>query len=367
MKTITTNKNTLLNIVATVAKFMPKEGEFTDKMVLAGNDGMLEVKAFNYTQTIIYKNIKFVSSDITDTSFSPLSIDGKKLLTVLKAAKTDDVQIELHTEKIVIKSARSKVKIDTLAEIQDIEIIIKKSINFDLSSFVGLMQQTLHSINVNEPRFALTGAALQVENGTLNIASTDTRRLSYVSADTNAEDFKVIVPKDAISTISKLFNGFEVEANISDTHLSVHTNMVSYQTTLISDAFIEWQRIIPKEIAQKILINKNFLTELVKEASIFNKDISIEISNGEIQLKDLEGNTEITEAFSDTEANILFGIDAKYLLDFLHSSTEENIEIGFNEDMMPIVFTANASFSEIIMPIAVLFENETTTEVQHAA
>lgn len=366
MKTITVNTNGLLNAVAVANTFMPKDGDYTGKLVMVGNDGKLEVKASDIVQTVIFKEIDFISSDLTDADFNAFSIDGKKLLTVLKAAKTDEVIIELHTDLVYIKSARSKVKIETMANTQDIVIATGKGTSFDISSQIGSLEQILHAVDTNNPKFELNGVLLQVENSLFNIVGTTGHRLAVISTETSLSNTNVIVPKDGIHTIVKLFNGFNISAELDDTSLSVHTDTVSYETKLVNGQFPQWQRIVPQEIQQTITLDRYGFSVLLKEAALFDDSLTIRIKNGEILIKDFEGNTEIVDTISDTEANIVFSIKAKILLDFLTSFDEDNVEIGFNGSNLPIVLTANPNYKEIAMPI-VMQEEVEVEENQNAA
>lgn len=367
MKTITTNTGALLNSVAVANTFMPKEGDFLGKMVMVGNDGKLQVKASDLVQTIIYKNIDFVSSDLTDSDFKAFSIDGKRLLTTLKAAKTDEVSIEIHAEHIVIKSGRSKVKIETMANTQTIEIQSGNGSSFDFSSQIGGFEQILHAVDTNNPKFELNGAFLQIKNGVFCIVSTDAKRLAVVTTETTLNDKEVIIPKSGIQTIVKLFKGFNISAEIESTNLSVHTDGISFSTKLINGKFPEWQRIVPQTLTQRITVDRYRLSELLKEASLFDSSVSITIRNGEITIKDFEGNTEVVDTVSDTNANIVFGINSRVLLDFLASYNEDNVQIGFNGPNLPIMLIANPNYKEVAMPLVMQAETGVQDDESKAA
>lgn len=364
MKTITLNTNGLLNAVAVANNFMPANGDFVGKLVLVGNGRKLEVKASDYERTIIFKAIDFVSSDLTDDNFAPISIDGKKLLTTLKAAKTDEVVIELHAEHIIVKSGRSKIKIETLANTQDINIATGNGSSFNISSKIGQFEQILHSVDTNNPKLELNGVLVQVNNGVFNIVGTDTRRLAAITSETDIENTSIIVPKSSINNIVKLFGGFDVSAEIDDSTLNVYTESVLFQTKLINGKYPEWQRIMPQSFSQTLMIGRARLTELVKEASLFEQQIKITIKDSKILLEDFEGSTKVEDVFGDANTNIKFGINAKSILDFLGSFDEEKVQIGFNGANLPVMLIANPSYREVVMPIVM---SDAEEESQNAA
>jgi len=357
--TITLNTKNLLSATSVANNFTSKDGDFEGKIVLVGNDSKLQLKATNNIETIVLKGIEFVSSDLTEDSFLPLTIECKKLLTVLKAAKTEEVHIELQEELIVLKSGRSRVKIATTAIVQDIEIE-NQGESFDFSSYIGSMKQMLHAVDSNNSKYELNGLLLSSKDKVLNLVGTDTKKLAVSTFETSLDDIEIIIPKESIKNIAKLFGGFEVVGTCDDISLSMVTDHVSYSTKLINGSFPQWQRIMPKSFAQNVAMPRKALITLLEEASIFNQEIILEIKNNKIRLTDFDKNTEIVEDFvSDT--NIRFGADAKALLNFLASYEDENIQICFNENNQPIVLVANTSYKEVIMPI-IIPEVQTTED-----
>jgi DNA polymerase-3 subunit beta len=356
MKTLTINTNGLLNAVATASSFTPRDGEFIGKLVMVGNDGKLQVKASDYIQTVIFKDISFLSSDLTDTDFKAISIDGKKLLTVLKAAKTAEVKIDINANDVIVKSGRSRVKIDTLVNTQEIEIKSGNGNSFDFSSQIKSFEQILHSADSNNTRPELNGVLLQVKDGVLNVVGTDTKRLACITSETDLVDTQIIVPKSSIQTIIKLFNCFNVSAELTDVTLSAHTDSVSYQTKLINGKYPEWQRIVPQSFSQSLVIERVRLLELVKEVSLFDPQIIINIKAGKILLEDFEGSTKVEDVYGDENANIKFAINAKSIIDFLASYDEDNVQIGFNGANLPVMLIASLSYKEVCMPIVMAEE-----------
>jgi DNA polymerase-3 subunit beta len=349
MKTITLNTTVISNAVATASNYAPKDGEFAGKIVLVGQEGKVEVKASDYAQTIIYKGLEFICSDITIDSFEAFSIDGKKLSTVLKAAKTADVQIDIKADEIVVKSGRSKVKIETLAKTQDIQVT-KGGIEFDFGLEMGHMERILHAVDTNNPKYELNGVLLQASGGVLNIVGTDSKRLARASTEID-QDFEVIVPKSGIVSAIKLFDGFDVRAYLNDSSLTIHTDIIDYEVRLTNGKYPAWQRIIPQSFAQTLTFSRTALAELLKEVSLFETEVAIEIKQGKIILSDLKKATVVEDSFEDENANMRFGVNSKLVLDFLASYEGEKVQLGFNDSNLPFMLIADSSYSEVIMPI----------------
>jgi DNA polymerase-3 subunit beta len=355
--TLTINTTEILSPVAYATRFMSKDGNFAGLLKISSKRGSMCIEATNLIETIAFKEISYVnvSDNLTQSEFPTFSIDGKKLLTVLKAAKSETISLELLPEMVIIKSGRSKIKISKTAETQEIEII-KSGDTFDFTKILSQIEKVLHSVDSNNPRAELNGVHLYLQKGVLDIVSSDTRRLALVSTEVVSKSLKnleTILPKNGAKTIIELFDGFRTSVNIDENTLSVHTPHVSYSTKLINGKFPEYQRILPKVIDQRVLISSHGFNSLVKEASLFNDEIIISIKNGSISVSSLDGEVEVIDELANTEnTDILFSINAKYILDFISSLSkdEDEVEIGFNKTNLPIVL-AVGSQREILMPI----------------
>ena len=347
------SKNQLTNAVSIAVAYMPKDGEFTGKITVEGVQGNIFVKSSDWIQTVIVKNIPFQSSDLTKDYFEPFTIDGKKLLTALKAAKTDEIVFDIQNEHINIKAGRSKVKIETTAETQNIKIQKGETCLTMTDNLIDNFKKVLHAVDTGNPKPELNGILFQSNSGTSNIVGTDTRRLSIVSYNEASNDFNVIIPKEGVVSIIKLFDGLGVDAYISDTMLTIATDTIEYSTKLINGKFPDYNRILPKGYTQKITLNKQKFIELIKEASLFIPEIKILIDDGKITISDNDGNSETEDTVEDTDITIRFYINSKLVLDFLTSYEDETVQLCFNAKNLPIVFVANTNYQEVCMPIVV--------------
>ena len=350
---ISVNTMRILNAVATASSYVAKDGEHAGKLTISGIDGHLEVKVTNYVQTVVLRKIPFSSSDMTLDSIEAFSIDGKKLLTALKAVKTENIELERSSDILQIKAGRSKFKINLFDEVQEVEIS-KKGKSLDIGdNLIENFKKVIHSVGINMPKYEVNGVLIEIKGGILNTVGTDTTRLSLVTAKTSNDDMEIIVPKDAISSIIRLFGHLDVTAFVDETSLTISTEILDYSTKLISGKFPTWQRIVPQSFAQKFTINKDKFATLVKEASLFDTQITVKIKDQKILIKDFDGNTEVEDTVSDSNIDMNFHVNAKNILDFISSYSDDDITIGFNHSNLPFVLIADATYKEIVMPIII--------------
>lgn len=359
MKKITTNKKTLLSAVVIANKYSSADGDFARSITLKGIDLMMSISSTDMVQSIVCKNIPFTTNDISDFEFKELSLDGKKLLTALKVVKGNDVTIEIKKGHILIKSDKNTAKIETFSNAQPIKVS-NEGESIKLGSGISNMQKLIHSIDSNNPKFELNGLLFEVKEGTMNMVSTDTRRLAVVSESTKIkENISLILPKQAIQTMSEIFTGVETEIVANKTNISICSDFVDYSSKLISGKFPDYKRILPASFSQNVVLDIFALKEVSKEASIFESDIIISIKDQMISATDTSGNTEVfTEINKNIGAdiNIRFAVNANYILDVVSVCGEKEIELCFNDSNIPFILKGG-NFKEVIMPI-VLSDDE---------
>ena len=181
---ISVNTMRILNAVATASSYVAKDGEHAGKLTISGINGHLEVKVTNYVQTVVLRKIPFSSSDMTLDSIEAFSIDGKKLLTALKAVKTENIELERSSDILQIKAGRSKFKINLFDEVQEVEIS-KKGKSLDIGdNLIENFKKVIHSVGINMPKYEVNGVLIEIKGGILNTVGTDTTRLSLVSSKT---------------------------------------------------------------------------------------------------------------------------------------------------------------------------------------
>lgn len=351
---INVQKETILNIVSTAVNYMPKNDmALSDKLTFASNNGKFSVLTTNYIESISFENIEYQAEDLTDNSFKAFSIDGKKVLAFLKSAKNEIVKMQIKEDLVIFQSGRTSAKIETIEEVFDFEINKDDGLSLNIGELTESFAKTFHSIDSNNPKPSICGLNLSSKDGVVNLVSTDTRRLTLITEKVEIGDCNIIIPKDGVSTIIKLFKGLDINAFISEKQLSICTENLCYSVKMINDEFPQWQRIVPTSFNQEISLNKNKLIELIKEASLFQSKVELNIAEGKISLHDVDGNCQSVDTVEEQEVQLRIRFESKYFLDFLNSYIGEDVTLSVSESNLPIVLTADTKHKEIIMPIVI--------------
>jgi len=233
---------------------------------------------------------------------------------------------------------------------QEFEIKKGEGIDIDFTAQIDQLSKVLHAVDRNNPKPEINSVLMEVKNGKFTTVGTDTRRLAILSSKMDQDDMSIIVPKESVSYMTKLFKRTTASVEIAESSISAFSEFVDFTTKLTSGSYPQWERIVPPSFEQTVKLDRDNIIELLQEVSIFEPDVLVTIRDGKISMVDKDLKTEVEDSF-DGECDICFGIDARQLLDFLNICDEDIIEMGFNSHATPILFSASNECKEIIMPV----------------
>ncbi|MCW8896291.1 MAG: DNA polymerase III subunit beta [Sulfurimonas sp.] len=353
---ITLQKSIIENILVHAQPFLEKKdtSQITSHVFLDVSNSKLTVKATDYEIGFL------VSTDnVNIIGNGSVTANGKKLLDIVRILKEGDINLEVKNDILYISQAHSNFKLPTFAYNEFPEFPTyegKPRISIDSHSLIESLKKITPSIDTNNPKFELNGALIDIKQDSINFASTDTRRLAVVNIPNhNSSELSIIVPKKAIIEIQKLFFD-DIELYYDETSLIIHSNQYTFFTKLINGKFPEYSRIIPKEIANNLILPKAIMIESLKQITTISTDVKITFLNDLITFESLsddniEAKTEIN-CQTGFSSPFVIAINSKYLLDFLNSINSSEFTIGLNEGNLPFILS-DENFRTVVMPIVI--------------
>ena len=265
--------------------------------------------------------------------------NAKKMLSIVKAFKNDDVILETKDNHLIVKQGRSRFKLPMFEadNFPDFPFVENK-LKLDLNKFADDIKKVIPAIDTNNPKFELNGVLL---SRNCAVAS-DTRRLAIVNTDTDVE---LIVPKQSIVEISKFREG---DVFYNDSTILVATDKVEFFSKLINGKFPDFERIIPQTAKQTVKLNKDF-AEALKQIGVISEEVRITITD-KIIVESVNGDAK-TEMEFDGNADISFGVNIRYLMDFINV-IDGDFTLRFNESELPFMLEAG-DFKTVVMPLMV--------------
>ncbi len=351
---VTINKSVLENILVNTQPYLEKRdlSQITSHICLIAKDNILNIKASDFEI-----GLNFHTSNINILDEGEATANGKKLLDIIKILKNDDVMLETINDYLYIKQKNSKYKLpmfnpNEFPTFPDIEGKPKFDVNS--TKFVRAIKKIAPAIDLNNPKYELNGALIDIKNEHINLVSTDTKRLALSKIQTpSTEELKLIIPKKAIAEIQKLFYD-EIEIFYDEVVFIAKSQNFTFFSKLINGKFPNYEQIIPSEKKYQILLNREKMVDAIKQISIISPEIKITFKSQSILFESLnedniEAKTQI-EFETGLDEEIYLATYSRSILDFLSQIEDNNFTLGFNDSKVPFTLQSE-EFLTIVMPI----------------
>ncbi len=353
---ITISKSIIENILNHAQPFLEKKdtSQITSHVAIDVSNATLTLKATDYEIGYLVTTDKI--NVITEGS---TTANGKKLIDIIRILKEGEINLEVKNDTLYISQSHSKFKLPTFSHNDFPEFPTyenKSSVIINSHSLIDSLKKITPAIDINNPKFELNGALIDIKQDNIYFASTDTRRLAVVTIPNHgSEELSIILPRKAIIEIQKLFFD-NIELYYDKTNLIIRSEQYTFFTKLINGKFPEYSRIIPKEIANNLILPKSLMIESIKQITTISSDVKITFLNSSITFESLsddniEAKTEINFPTGFTTP-FTIAINSKYLLDFLNSINSSEFNLGLNEGNLPFVLS-DENFKTVVMPIVI--------------
>jgi len=349
----TISKNIIENIVSSMQPFLNKKDSsaITSHIYMEVLNANLIIKSTDYEMGCEAK-----VGDISDIIDGKSTVNGSNLLNIIRRLKDDDIIFEVIDNNLNIKQKRSSFKLPmyNANEYPDfVKLDNLKSLNINTINLINSIRKITPSIDNNNPKFELNGALIDIKSQKINFVATDTRRLAVSQLENiSNEESQIIIPKKAIIEIQKLFLD-DATIKYDDTYLVISNENYTFFTKLINGRFPDYERIIPKNLKYNFDLEKALLIEAIKLVTSIESKIKMTFNSDNIIFESLDDDSE-SKTQIDVQLNIedsfYIAVNSKYILDFLSSTTNEKIFIGYNESNLPF-YLEDSNFITIIMPI----------------
>ena len=351
---IATRKDVIESILINAQAFLERKDptNITSHIYLDASNKEVIIRA---TDSEIGLEVKSDQFNVIDSGI--FTANGKKLLDIVRSLKDDIIEFEVIDSSLIIKQKSTKFKLPTFSyqEYPTFPTIDNKAqISLDSLELIKSLKKITPAIDINNPKYELNGALLDIKSNKTLLVGTDTRRLAIVELDKeSSQELDLIIPKKAIIEIQKLFLD-KIDIYYDETNIIIKNDQFFLYSRLINGKFPDYARIIPQTTKFNLKIPKKELLEAMKVVNIISPEIKITFETNLVTLESL--NNDIQEAKTSIETAIAidnsfsFAVNSKYLFDFISQVDETEFEFGLNEPSLPFLVKSQ-NFLTVIMPI----------------
>jgi DNA polymerase-3 subunit beta len=234
-----------------------------------------------------------------------------------------------------------------------------------------MIDKTMYAASADETRYNLNGVYLELlaETGKLRMVATDGHRLAYVDRTLGGSidglEKGVIIPRKGLAELKHLVDeddADELELGFEGNSAVARKGEVTLFMRLIEGEFPKYEQVVPKEVSQQLVIDREALTQALRRVALLSAErsraVKIELSQGRMSLSsnnpDLgEAREELDVDYAGEDLSIAF--NARYLMDCLHALGAKEVNLGFQDSLSPtrIVPTDDDDSLAVVMPMRI--------------
>lgn len=295
------------------------------------------------------------------------TIPGRIINEFMSQAKGKEVLLEEEKENIKITSGEINASLASISagEFPKLPTLKTKTEEYETKTLYQAVSQVAFSASHDEGKPILTGILLKKEKeGTLAVA-TDGYRLAkkVIKSDYNFD--RLVVPAKTLVEALKVANEMGSEKvsmalSEEENQLFITGDSFALASRVLDGVYPQFEQIIPNQFVATVRAEKEKLTDAIKAAAVFAKDIGnvvkIKIKKEEIEVS--ANTAQVGEATASLPAEISgeeikVAFNSQYVLEGLAAIKEDSIKISLSGSLSPALITAekNDGFSYIVMPI----------------
>ncbi len=303
------------------------------------------------------------------------TIPARRLLDYVRLLPDADVQVKLGENQwasFVCGRSRTRIAGMSRESFPELPQMPESLAEIPLSVLSQMIASTIFAISTEESRFTLNGALLILKESGLVMVATDGHRLAMVEKQISLPgltgSYRALLPKKAMSEILKLASddpSKQIEFSGNENHLFFRIDKRLLLSRKLTGNFPDYERVLPKEHSHMLLVQRDELKASIERVAQFaderSRAIRLQALKGELKVHSSISETGESEETIPVEyggSDIEIGFNAQYLLDFLRSIDQGEVEFHFKDsnsagELRPHAGAADTVYRYVVMPMRI--------------
>ncbi|HEY7097747.1 MAG TPA: DNA polymerase III subunit beta [Terriglobales bacterium] len=303
------------------------------------------------------------------------TIPARRLLDYVRLLPDADVQVKLAENQwasFVCGRSRTRIAGMSRESFPELPEMPEQLAEIPLAVLAEMIAGTTFAISAEESRFTLNGALLILRETGLVMVATDGHRLALIEKHIDLSGlsaaYRALLPKKAMSEIQKLASddsGKQVDFSGNENHLFFRIDKRLLLSRKLTGNFPDYERVLPKEHPHTIILQRDEVKASIERVAQFaderSRAIRVQIGSGELKIYSSiseTGESEETIPVDYSGPDIEIGFNAQYLLDFLRSVGQSEVEFHFKDansagEFRPHAGAAGTVYRYVVMPMRI--------------
>ena len=303
------------------------------------------------------------------------TIPARRLLDYVRLLPDEDLQVKLAENQwasLICGRSRTRIAGMSRESFPELPQMPEPLAEMPLGVLSQMIASTIFAISAEESRFTLNGALLMLKESGLAMVATDGHRLALVEKQVELPgltgSYRALLPKKAMNEILKLASddaSKEIEFSGNENHLFFKIDKRLLLSRKLTGNFPDYERVLPKEHPHAIVLQREELKAAIERVAQFaderSRAIRLQVLKGELKVHSSiseTGESEETIPVEYSGADIEIGFNAVYLLDFLRSVAQAEVEFHFKDansagELRPHAGSADTVYRYVVMPMRI--------------
>jgi DNA polymerase-3 subunit beta len=297
------------------------------------------------------------------------TIPARKILDICKALPDNsDITLTIEDTKVLLECGRSRFTLLTLPAkdfpgLDDIDALHEFTI--PQNALKSLIDKTSFAMAQQDVRYYLNGILVELSTGLIKLVATDGHRLALSEYKVDIElpvDKQIIIPRKGVMELSKLLNSsnLPVKLMLSQNHIKLQTDELSFTSKLIDGKFPDYNRVIPTDSNKLMTVSRQLLKQSMSRISILSNEkyrgIRLTLTTGNLAIQannpdQEEAEEELEVNYSESEVEI--GFNVTYIIDVLNVLTSEEVQVKLKDSNSSCIISDSNDPSSlyVVMPM----------------
>ena len=300
------------------------------------------------------------------------TVGARKLIDILRSLPADQtVSLTANQNKLTLQGGKSRFTLQTLPA--DDFPLVNESVEFGPAFSVPqktlrtLINQVHFAMAVHDIRYYLNGILFIAEGNTLTLVATDGHRLALAQNTLDADvpnKQEVILPRKTVLELQRLLKDEEtaIEMRFANNQAKFAFSGMEFVTKLVEGKFPDYNRVIPKNHKNAIMLGRAPLLASLQRAAILTsekfKGVRVNLEPGTLRIA--SSNAEQEEAKEELEIDyngdpIEIGFNVTYLIDVLSNNSHEMVKLELQDGAASALFSIpeQPGFKYVVMPMRI--------------
>ncbi|MBU4488044.1 MAG: DNA polymerase III subunit beta [Candidatus Omnitrophica bacterium] len=238
----------------------------------------------------------------------------------------------------------------------------KDAVKLDQSLLKNMLSMTAFAMSRDETRYILNGVHMLIKKNTIRMVATDGRRLALIEKEATLEkniEKSIIIPTKAVQELLRnLKDDGEVTVSFSENQMMFNLGDIVIISRLIEGEFPNYEQVIPKEVKEKIVVDREKLLLATKRASLLttpdSQAVKIDVEKDKMVVS--KNSPDIGEAREEISVDykgpsLSIGFNPNYIMDALKNLNEETIGFEIQDPEKPGVIRTKEKYIYVVLPM----------------